>query len=146
MSAENKNGHQVLSLLLEAFNKDSNSVLSVFTPEAIVEYPYAKSIGAAPRLTMDEYRVYLDNILGSMPNIVFTGLSVYPLQEKDSYWAEFHGETVIPATGALNQQDYVVNFSVENGKISYYKEYWNVLPALQLLMDREEAYRLIDKR
>jgi hypothetical protein len=74
---------------------------------ATVEYPYAKALGSAYQLTMDDYRKNLDNILANMPDIIFTGLIVYPLQEPGSYWAEFHGETTVPATGALYQQDVV---------------------------------------
>ena len=143
---ENTTGQQILLNLLNAFNKDTETVLSLFDPMATVEYPYAKSLGSAYHLTMDDYRKHLDNILGDMPDIIFTGLIVYPLQEPDSYWAEFHGETTVPATGALYQQDYVVNFRLENGKFIYYKEYWNVLPVLTTLMGKEQAQQIIDKQ
>lgn len=145
MTLKNTTGHQILQNLLYAFNKDTATVLSLFDPGATVEYPYARSLGSAYQLTMDDYRKHLDNILGNMPDIIFTGLTVYPLNEPDSYWAEFHGETTVPATGALYQQDYVVNFRLENGKFIYYKEYWNVLPVLQVLMEKDQAQQIIDK-
>ena len=146
MTLENTTGHQILLDLLNAFNKDTATVLSLFDPGAIVEYPYARSLGSAYYLTMDDYRKHLDHILEDMPDIIFTGLTIYPLQEPDSYWAEFHGETTVPATGALYQQDYVVNFRLENGKFIYYKEYWNVLPVLTTLMGKEQAKKIIDKQ
>ena len=145
MTLENITGHQILLNLLSAFNQDTEAVLSLFDPLATVEYPYARSLGSAYQLTMDDYRKHLDNILGDMPDIIFTGLTVYPLNEPDSYWAEFHGETTVPSTGALYQQDYVVNFKLENGKFIYYKEYWNVLPVLKALMGREQAQQIINK-
>jgi len=145
MTTENTTGHQILLNLLNAFNKDTETVLTLFNPGATVEYPYAKSLGTPHQLTMDDYRKHLDNILGDMPDIIFTGVIVYPLQEPDSYWAEFHGETTVPATGALYQQDYVVNFRLENGKFIYYKEYWNVFPVLTTLMKKEQAQQIIDK-
>ncbi|MCX2431658.1 MULTISPECIES: nuclear transport factor 2 family protein [unclassified Pedobacter] len=145
MTSENTTGHQILLSLLSAFNQDTATVLSLFDPKATVEYPYAKSLGSAYQLTMDDYRKHLDHILGDMPDIIFTALNVYPLKEPDSYWAEFHGETTVPATGALYQQDYVVNFRLENGKFIYYKEYWNVLPVLSTLMRKEQAQQIIDK-
>lgn len=144
MATEETKGHQILRDLLNAFNKDTKTVLALFNPEAIVEYPYAKSLGIPYRLRMDDYRKHLDNILGSMPDIAFTGLQVYTLQEQDCYWAEFHGETTVPKTGALYQQDYVVSFKLENGRFSLYKEYWNVLPVLKALMDKEQAQQIID--
>lgn len=145
METENTAGHQILLHLLNAFNRDTESVLALFNPKAIVEYPYAKSLGSAYHLTMDDYRKHLDNILGNMPDIIFTGVNVYALKEQDSYWAEFHGETTVPTTGALYQQDYVVNFKLEKGKFSYYKEYWNVLPVLKALMGKEQVQQIIDK-
>ena len=145
MTLENTTGHQILLDLLNAFNKDTATVLSLFDPGATVEYPYARSLGSAYYLTMDDYRKHLDNILGDMPDIIFTGLTVYPLNEPDSYWAEFHGETTVPTTGALYQQDYVVYFRLENGKFIYYKEYWNALPVLKTLMGKEQAQQIIDK-
>lgn len=83
-------------------------------------------------------------MLGSMPGISWTGLKVYELKEKDSYWAEVHGETIIPNTDAVYQQDYVIYFTLENGKFSEYKEYWNVLPVLKSLFSSEEAQGIIN--
>jgi len=93
MAIENTQGYQILHSLLTAFNQDTKTVLALFDPDAIVEYPYAAAIGRPHRLTMDDYRKHLDNILGHMPDISFTRLQLYPLQEEGSYWAEFHGET-----------------------------------------------------
>lgn len=145
MAIEETKGYQILRDLLHAFNKDTETVLALFNLEAMVEYPYAKSLGKSYLLTMEDYRKHLDSILKNMPDINFTGLKVYPLQEQDCYWAEFHGETLVPKTGALYQQDYVVNFKLENGKFNFYKEYWNVLPVLKALMGKEQAQQIIDK-
>ncbi|MFC3560257.1 nuclear transport factor 2 family protein [Pedobacter jamesrossensis] len=144
MAIEQTKGYQILQDLLNAFNEDTETVLALFNPEAIVEYPYAKSLGMSYYLTMDDYRRHLDNILGNMPDITFIELQVYKLQEQECYWAEFHGETTVPQTGALYQQDYVVNFKLENGKFSHYKEYWNVLPVLNALIGKEQAQQILD--
>lgn len=141
---EDTAGYQILHELLIAFNRGPETVLALFNPGAIVAYPYAKSLNLPYHLTMDDYRKHLTSILDHMPEIAFTGLQVYTSQEKGCYWAEFHGETTVPQTGALYQQDYVVNFKLENGKFSFYKEYWNVLPVLKSLMGKEEAQRIID--
>ena len=144
MALQNTPGQQILLNLLAAFNKDTQTVLSLFDPTATVEYPYAKSIGSAYRLTMNDYRKHLDNMLPDMPDIIFSEITFYPLAEPDSYWAEFHGETTVPTTGDLYQQDYVVYYRLVNGKFIYYKEYWNVLPVLKTLMGNEQAKHIID--
>lgn len=72
MALQNTPGQQILLNLLAAFNKDTQTVLSLFDPTATVEYPYAKSIGSAYRLTMNDYRKHLDNMLPDMPDIIFS--------------------------------------------------------------------------
>ncbi len=141
---ENNRGYKILQDLLNAFNENTETVLALFTPNATVEYPYAKTLGLINQMTMDGYRDHLNNILGQMPDISFTKVKVYESKEQDWYWGEFRGETQVPRTGALYQQEYVVQFQLQNGKFSFYKEYWNVLPVLQALMDREEAHNIIN--
>lgn len=145
MTVKKNNGYQHLEALLTAFNQGTGAVLNLYNEDAIVKYPYAASLGMPFSFTMDEYRKHLDHMLGNMPSISFTGLQVYELKEKESYWAEVHGETSIPNTNELYQQDYVIYFTLENGKFSEYKEYWNVLPVLKSLLGSEEAQRIINR-
>lgn len=141
---ENNEGFTILKNLLNAFNKDAETVLKLFTQESNVEFPYAKDLGLPYQMNKKDYGKHLNNMLGQMPDILFTGIKVSALQEADWYWGEFQGETTVPRTGAAYKQNYVVNFKLENGKFSFYKEYWNVLPVLQSLMAKEEAHRIID--
>lgn len=141
---EKTEGYKILNDLLQAFNQDTDTVLELFNLESTIEYPYAKELGLPYQLTRDDYRKHLNNMLGQMPDILFAGIKVSALQEVDWYWGEFQGETTVPKTGAVYKQNYVVNFKLENGKFSFYKEYWNVLPVLQSLMAKEEAHRIID--
>lgn len=140
----NNEGYNIMENLLAAFNQNTESVLALFTPQATVEYPYAKSLARPHKLTMDDYRNHLDYILQKMPDILFTNLKVHTLKEEAWYWGEFHAETIVPQTGSMYKQEYVVNFKLDNGKFSIYREFWNILPVLQRLMDKEEAYSIID--
>lgn len=144
MTIEKTNGYRHLQALLKAFNQGTDAVLDLYNENAIVKYPYAASMGMPSSFTMDEYKKHLDRMLGNMPGISFTGLQFYALQEKESYWAEFHGETRIPGTNTLYQQDYVIHFTLEDGKFSEYKEYWNVLPVLKSLLGSEEVQRIMN--
>lgn len=141
---EKTEGYAILKNLLNAFNQDTETVLHLFTPESTVEFPYAKDLGLPYQMTKNEYGKHLNTILGNMPDILFTCIKVSASAEPDWYWGEFQGETTVPKTGILYKQNYVVNFKLENGKFSFYKEYWNVLPVLQSLMGKEEAHRIID--
>lgn len=141
---ENNPGYHKLLDLLAAFNQGTEAVLKLFTPQALVEYPYAGTLGLPCRLTMEDYRKHLDTILASMPEISFTDVKVHALEEKNGYWGEFRAATVVPQTQSVYQQDYVVNFELQDGKFSFYKEFWNVLPVLQHLMDKDAAHYIID--
>ncbi|WP_294199403.1 nuclear transport factor 2 family protein [uncultured Chryseobacterium sp.] len=141
---ENNEGHHIMENLLAAFNQDTESILALFTPQATVEYPYAKSLALPHKLTMYDYRNHLNSILQKMPEIIFTDLKVHALKEESWYWGEFHAETTVPQTGAVYKQEYVVNFKLDHEKFSIYREFWNILPVLQRLMDKEEAFNIID--
>ncbi len=138
------NGHQHLELLLKAFNQGTDAVLNLYNHDAAVEYPYAASLGLPSRFNMGEYRKHLDRMLANMQRISFTGLRVYELREKESYWAEVHGETSLANADMPYKQDYVIYFTLENGKFSEYREYWNVLPVLKSLLGNEETQRIIN--
>lgn len=120
MTIKRNNGYPHLEPLLAAFNQGTDAVLNLYNEDATVTYPYAASLGKPFIFTMDEYKKHLDHMLGSMPDISWTGLKVYELKEKESYWAEVHGETSIPKTNTLYQQDYVIYFTLKNGKFSEY--------------------------
>ena len=146
MTNGKNDGYQHMEALLAAFNHGTDAVLNLYNDDATVTYPYAASLGKPFFFTMAEYKKHLDHMLDDMPGISWTGLKVFELKEQDSYWAEVHGETTIPNTKALYQQDYVIYFTLKNGKFSEYKEFWNVLPILKTLLGSEEAQRIINNK
>lgn len=127
----NSSGQQIYEALLTAFGIGVDAVIALFNEDAIVEFPYAPSVGAAGKQNMQAYRNHLEGGLKNMPNLKFSEISVYPLEEQDAYWAEAHGETTILSTGLFYQQDYVMYFELKDGKFSLYREYSNPLPALK---------------
>lgn len=144
MTVIKNRGHQHIEALLEAFNQGTGAVLDLFNQDATVSYPYAASLGMPSDFSMEEYRKHLDLVLGRMAGISFSELQVYKVEGKESYWAEVHGETSVPDATGLYRQDYVIYFSMENGKFSEYKEYWNILPVLKSLLGSEETQRIIN--
>lgn len=121
---DEKNNEKIVQQLLEGFNHGAETVLQLFHEDAIIEYPYAHSLGTPAKLTKSQYRTYLKGALKNMPDISFSQVNSYTAQNH-VVWAEFHGEVVIPSTNQLYQQDYVACFKLKNGKIIHYKEYWN---------------------
>ncbi|MDQ3712914.1 MAG: nuclear transport factor 2 family protein, partial [Acidobacteriota bacterium] len=106
-------GLELFNKLLKAFNQTTEEVTALFDDDAVVEYPYAAALGSSSRLNKREYADHLNAILGQMPDIAFSGIRVYPVSNSDSFWAEVHGETLIPKTGKKYEQDYVMYFTVQ---------------------------------
>lgn len=124
-------GRTLFNRLLEAFNQGAAEVVALYTEDATVEYPYAASLNSAAKLNMREYFNHLKGGLEQMPDIKFSNTRVYQTTGSNAYWAEVHGETTIPKTGKLYQQDYVMYFEVTDGKFSFYREYWNAVPVME---------------
>jgi hypothetical protein len=60
---------------------------------------------------------------------------VHPSSQPDEICAEFEG--YIPASGKVRayEQKYFCFLKARNGKIALYREYWNVLPVMNILED-----------
>ena len=124
-------GLELFNKLLKTFNQKAEDVTALFDDDALIEYPYAAAMGVKPQLNKREYADHLNAILGQMPDIAFSNVRVYPIANSDSFWAEVHGEVVIPKTGKKYEQDYVMYFTVRDSKFSFYREYWNPVAVLQ---------------
>lgn len=123
--------HTLFNDFLAAFNRGAREVSTLFTDDAAIEFPYAASLGSPTRLNKREYTEHLTNILPQMPGILFSETRIYPISETDSYWAETRGAATITDTGKKYEQDYVMYFTVRDGKFSFYREYWNPQVFLQ---------------
>ncbi len=137
-------GLELFNKLLKAFNQTTEEVTALFDDDAVVEYPYAAALGSSSRLNKREYADHLNAILGQMPDIAFSGIRVYPVSNSDSFWAEVHGETLIPKTGKKYEQDYVMYFTVQDNKFSFYREYWNPMAVLQAFDGLENTQETLE--
>ena len=59
-----------------------------------------------------------------MPNIIYGKFQVYKVNE-NSFWSEVYGETTIPSTKQLYKQNWVMHYTLKEGRINFYKEYWD---------------------
>ena len=110
---------------LHSFTLGASNVVEHFDDLAIIEYPYATTPVSMNRM---EYFQQLVGILPKMGKLEFRDLMIYMTDVADTYWATVHGECIVPFTGKLFEQNYVVRFSVsEELKFIYYAEHWNPL-------------------
>lgn len=119
----------VIEDLLNGFNSGASATIQVFHKDALIEFPYANSLGTPSKLNRNEYQAYLNNALSNMPDMEFTGIKVYTIN-RNSFWAEFHGEFTVPTTKKRYVNDYVVKIELKKGKIINLKEYWNPLAVI----------------
>ncbi len=117
-------GETIFNQLLKSYSKGADITIGLFHPEAVIVFPYASSLGAVGEMNYEEWYNHLKGILTSMPDIRFENVRVYTVDE-NTYWAETSGETIIPDTGKLYAQKWVMFFTLKEGKINFYKEYWD---------------------
>ena len=110
---------------LHSFTLGASNVVEHFEGHAVIEYPYAQTPVSMSRT---EYFDQLANILPKMGKLEFRDLLIYTTDIPSTYWATVHGECIIPFTGKLFEQNYVVRFSIGNQlKFINYAEHWNPL-------------------
>ncbi|MBB5647643.1 nuclear transport factor 2 family protein [Pedobacter cryoconitis] len=130
---EKNQGNILLKKLLLSFSESAEDVVKLFNEDAVIEFPYAASAGFPDRrkINLNTYFKHINAGLKNMLNLNFSDIRVYPMEKKDEYWAEAHGEAVITSTGLSYAQDYVMYFKVSNNKFQHYKEYWDPVPGLK---------------
>ena len=110
--------------LLAAFDKGPQSVVSYFSEDAEILYPYAD----LPVMNRQEYFEQLSGMLPFMIPFNNLGHRLYATDEPGTYWATLDIECSTPSTCKKYHQQYVVRFCVNKDmKINRYFEYWNPL-------------------
>jgi uncharacterized protein len=125
---------QLLAAHLERLPVDPASWLELFAEDALVEFPYAASLGAPGRFEgRDAIRHYFFTALENFRGLTFSNARLYPGADPAFALAEVHGSATIASTGKSYEQDYVMVIEARGGRIARYREYWNPLPAIEAL-------------
>lgn len=127
MIVNTEQGSVIYSRLLKAFAEGAEEVTALFHNDAIIEYPYATSLGTTAKLDRDSLSSYLAGALPNMPNLIFTEVKVHSLQAQNAFWAEATGRCTIQSTQLPYEQKYVMYFELTDDLIIYYREYWDLL-------------------
>lgn len=122
---------QALAAHLELIGHDMQRWLALFADDAVVEFPYAASLGRSGRLAgKAAIDAYFRGTPETFRGLTFCDLRRFPGSDPELAVAEVHGSAVIGTTGARYEQDYVMLLRTRGGKIVWYREYWNPLPAI----------------
>ncbi len=117
---------ELMSTHLQLIGVDIPAWLGLLSESAVVEFPYAPSLGYPTRIEGIAAIAELMNATASkFDPFKFTDISINPCEQQGEAWASFHGEAFVPETQKLYRQDYAAFMRVRNGKIVYYREYWN---------------------
>lgn len=123
---------QALHAHLDLIARDIERWLDLFADDAVVEFPYAASVGAAGRLEgKAAIAAYFRGTPGVFLGLRFRDLQVRPVQGESTVVAEVHGSATLAPTGKGYEQDYVMVLETSGGRITRYREYWNPLPYLE---------------
>jgi ketosteroid isomerase-like protein len=103
------------------------SVRRLWEPDGVLEFPYAASLfGAALRLEgVDAIVDYFDGP-PRFADWTFRDLVAWKVEGAEEYVLEMHGSSVVVATGAAYEQDYLVRFGIgASGRLAWMREFWD---------------------
>ncbi len=124
------NATQLLDRHLALLATDPERWLGLFADDAVVEFPYAGSLGVPGRFEgLGAIRGHFVRILADLEGLAFSGVRRHPSADPDLAVAEVHGAARVRSTGRHYEQDYVMVVRARGGRIAHYREYWNPLPA-----------------
>lgn len=122
---------QLIAKHLDFIATDMERWLELLADDAVVEFPYAGSLGVPPRLEgRGAIRAYFLDAIKSFEGLTFSNVRTYPTTDPDVAAVEVHGSATITSTGRRYEQDYVMVVKARDGRIVHYREYWNPLPAI----------------
>jgi uncharacterized protein len=114
-----------LDHLAAATTGDGDALRRVWADDGVVEFPYAGSVGSAPRLNGVAEIVGYFGRLGLFGPFTFRDVNAWQVGSNE-WFVELHGSSTITATGAAYEQDYVVRFTVApSGRLAFMREYWD---------------------
>jgi len=122
------NATLVLRRMIELIATDVAAWVQLFSDEAVVEFPYAASLGRPERLEgKAAIASYFLATPGTFTNLRFRDLRVIESADPSLAVAEVHGSATLMPMNAPYEQDYVMILRTEDGKAVHYREYWNPL-------------------
>ncbi|RKH18779.1 nuclear transport factor 2 family protein [Corallococcus sp. CA047B] len=125
---------------LALIGTDIERWLGLFANDAVVEFPYAPSLGMPSRLEgIEAIRAYFVPITQRFQGLAFADVQRYPTTDPNVGWMEVHGSATLLPSHFHYEQDYVMRLHLREGRIVRYREYWNPLAAPAGSFGKEQA-------
>ncbi|MFP2958520.1 nuclear transport factor 2 family protein [Myxococcus sp. 1LA] len=130
---------------LELIATDIERWLGLFAEDAVVEFPYAPSVGAPERLAGREaIRGYFAETPKHFQGLVFSNTRRHFTAGSDVAVAEVHGSATIALTGKPYEQDYIMVLKSRDGRIVHYREYWDPIVGLKAFGGAENLQQMVN--
>lgn len=119
----------LLERALQLIGTDVEAWLSLFADDAVVEFPYAPSLGRAAKLVgKAAIAAYFRPALQeTFTQLQFRDLRIESGASPDVAFAQVHGSAILQPGAHMYEQDYVMFMHTKNGLAVRYVEYWNPL-------------------
>lgn len=105
---------------------DPEAWYSLFHQDAVIEFPYAPSVGTRARIVgIDEIKKYRESLPDGFESFKMSDLAIHEHKAHHSLTAEFKGSMAQTNEMPEYAQTYICVFETRDGKISRYKEYWD---------------------
>ena len=115
----------VMARHLQLIGSDIAAWLGMLAPNAVIEFPYDASLGLPVRIDGAEaIATYMNSVGSSLGSFEFSNIDIMESVGGSEAWASFHGESTAE-TGRLYSQDYAALMKVSDGRITFYREFWN---------------------
>lgn len=125
-----KNAAQLLEEYANLVSPEKmDAVLSLFSEDGVLEFPYNKSIGIPDRFSGKEAirKEVFPFIQQGTQNFRFHDIKVWASADPDRAFGEYTVTATVKSTGRVFNQTYVARCESKNGKIVHLVEYSNPL-------------------
>ncbi|MFF4245489.1 nuclear transport factor 2 family protein [Streptomyces sp. NPDC001822] len=113
-----------LGLLLD---KDIDGWIALIADDAVFEFPYAPAGFPAKLEGKGAVAAYMRGYPDAIDLREVVGLRIHELRDPGTVIAEWRGVGRIVATGDPYEMPYVAVVTVDGGRITHYRDYWNPL-------------------
>ncbi|WP_426756771.1 nuclear transport factor 2 family protein [Myxococcus sp. Y35] len=145
LSSPARDAGALMDAHLALIGTDIERWLGLFAEDAVVEFPYAPSLGAPERLVGREaIRGYFAETPKHFLGLVFSNVRRYLTTDPDVAIAEVHGSATIALTGKPYEQDYILVLKSREGRIVHYREYWDPILGLRAFGGTENLQQMVN--
>lgn len=121
-------GEQVVRTYIDIMNRlDLDAFADLVTDDVVVRLPYAPD--PVPKVT--EGKAAVVGLYGGFPSLVsplgFHDLQITPLPGEGEFLATYRSDATMLATGRPYRNDYIATFTVRDGKLAAFTEYFDPL-------------------